>query len=224
MKCLSLVLLIVIGFAERSHAITQYYKENLPYQWMSQSNRFYHQLDFKFSPRFVKHYGADYRLTYSLGAQAIDLQGSYLKTTWGALSVPPSNSHIGGDSEGILTDPNSQLSVPRSDTDPWTQWIVELGYSYRGRLIPLDATRWIQAARVSLGYTGIRDTLHALGFSGITLNAEFSLWYPIRPKIMMGPTLGYRHGWVNLDGAPKSNLNRLPIATLEAALGLCFQI
>lgn len=195
------------------------YTENIPYTWMTQPYRFYHQVDFRFSPLFMKRFGADYRLNYSLGASAVDLEIAYFTSRWGAMSVPATDTE-----SAAAGTPGSQLALPRSDQDSWNQWIAEIGYSYRGRIVPLNERFWMQSARVALGYTGLQDQANSLKFSGISINAEFSLWYPILPRVMMGPTFGWRYGWMHLNGAPSLDVNRLPYTALEASLGAQFKL
>lgn len=198
------------------------FKENLAYQWLTQNHLFFHHLNFNFSPFLAKHLGASYRLEYSLGPQAIDLQGSFLSSSWRALSVNPSDAHALEDNEGIISDPASEISRTRGQNDPFSQWMASVGYSYRGRLVPISAKTWMQSARFSVGYTGVTDTNRSLKYSGFFINAEFSILMTVSSKILAGPTMGYRHGWVHLDGKPASNMTRLPIATLEAGLGIVF--
>jgi len=195
------------------------YAENAPYQWMTQPYRFSHQVDLRFSPALGKRQGIDYRLSYNLGPSAIDIQVNYLSSKWSALSVPASESDSLNDAELILGDPGSELSRARKDSDSWTQWIYELGYSYRGRLIPVEMRNWTQSARFALGYTKLKDLTHGLGYSGVTVNTEFTLGYGILPKLSIGPTVGLRYGWANLDGVPASNMTRIPLLSLEMTVG-----
>jgi hypothetical protein len=159
-----------------------------------------------------------------MGSSAIDLQGSYKITSWDALSVPASESDLYADASGesLITDPSSELGRVRNAKDAWTQWIAEIGYSFRGRLMPLNARSWMQSARVSVGYTGLTDSVRQWSYAGLSFGTEFGLWYAWRPKILIGPTLGYRFGSVTRSGESALNSKRLPILSLNAALGVNF--
>jgi hypothetical protein len=216
--------ILILLFASQAFCLPSnpLYKENTSYQWLTQMNRIYHHIDFRFSPRLVRHMGLSYRAEYSLGGPALDLQGSYMLSSWQAISVPPSSSHSGGDDEGILGDANSELTRARNGSDPWSQWLLELGYSYRGRLIPVTAKKWTQAARVAFGYTGLSDSVNSKSYSGFSVGVEFSLFYAMNSKMLVGPKFSYRHGWVHLNGVPTSNMTRLPITSFDAGLGVVF--
>ena len=201
------------------------YGENIPYQWMTQPYRFTHQVDLRFSPALGKRQGIDYRLSYSLGPSAIDIQVNYLSSKWSALSAPASDNDIAfEDPELILSDPASEVNRARKDSDSWTQWIYELGYSYRGRVIPMDMRNWTQSSRFAVGYTKLKDLTHGLGYSGVTLNTEYTLGYAIKPMVSIGPTVGLRYGWAHLDGVPTSNTTRIPLLSLEMTVGAQFRL
>ncbi|MBU6154057.1 MAG: hypothetical protein KGP28_07120 [Bdellovibrionales bacterium] len=198
------------------------YPENISHQWLTGMNRFYHHVDIRFSPRMIRHYGASYRLEYSLGGRAIDLQGTFLLSSWDAMSVPPNQTSAETDPGGLITDPGTEVGRSRNPKDPWNQWLIELGYSYRGRLIPIEAKKWVQAARVAFGYTGIRDVNQEKSYSGFSVNVEFSMFYALNPRFQVGPKFSYRYGWAHLNGVPTSNFTRIPIASFDAALGVVF--
>jgi hypothetical protein len=200
------------------------YKENQAVQAATQPKRFSHLFSIDFSPRLIRHYGGSYRLIYSMGSTAIDLQGSYKMTSWDALSVPASETDLNDDLDGesLITDPSSEFGRVRSAKDAWTQWIAEIGYSFRGRLVPMSARSWMQSARVSIGYTGLTDSVHQLSYAGLSLGTEFGVWYAWRPKILIGPTLGYRFGSVSRSGESALNSKKIPIISLNAALGVNF--
>jgi hypothetical protein len=218
-------LLLLFLFPIRAFSLAPYsiYPENTAYQIQTKVNRLYHHVDFRFSPRLIRHFGASYRAEYSMGGRAIDLQGSFLLSSWNALSVPPSADDLSADEDSLISDPSTEVGAPRSGSDRWTQWILEAGYSYRGRLVlPIEAKRWTQAARFALGYTGLSDGVNDKRYSGPSINFEISVYYALSQKVLFGPKISYRHGWVHLNGTPTSNLTRVPISTLDMALGLVF--
>ncbi len=213
------LLLISLATGTSAHS-TILYKENTSYSWFTQSYRFYHQVDLHLQPLLSKQIGGDYRMTYSLGETAIDLQATYLATTWKSISTPTDiNSGIGG----AFDDPTAQINLKRNAADAWTQFLFELGYSYRGRLVPMDAKKWLQTARASFGYTSLKDQTHHNTFSGPSFGTEFSLWYQLYPKILIGPTLGYRFGWAYLSGASHTDANRIPLVSLNTSIGTVFK-
>jgi hypothetical protein len=202
------------------------YSENIPLQWMNQAYRFSHQVGLRFSPALGKRQGLDYRLTYSLGPSAVDFQVTYLSSKWSALSVPGSDSDFDviNDPGQVSTDPNAEINRARSASDSWTQWIYELGYSYRGRLIPLESRKWMQSARFALGYTRLKDLTHGLSYSGASISTDFMIGYSILPKVILGPSLGIRSGWAYLDGVPASSATQIPLLSLEMTLGAQIRI
>ena len=222
MKPWILLLSLLLPFAGHAATRNPMYPENISYQWLAGVNRFNHHIDLRFSPRMVRHYGASYRLEYSLGGRALDLQGTFLLSSWDAMSVPPSLGSQENNEGGLVDNPVAEVALPRNARDPWNQWILELGYSYRGRLIPIEATKWSQAARAAFGYTGLKDITNNKSYSGFSVNVEFSMYYALNQKFQIGPKLSYRYGWAHLNGVPTSNLTRLPIASFDAALGLVF--
>ena len=199
-----------------------FYKENTAYQWITQKYRFTHHLDFRLLPGVKSGMGGSYRLAYSLGEYAIDLQAVYDESSWGVLfpsggitfPLPPSPA---------ADDPSSQLNLPRNASDPWKVLLFEAGISYRGRLIPLKATKWIQSSRLSAGRLMLMDKANGLAFSGFGLNVEFSIWYQLLPKVLIGPTFGFRGGWAFLDGNPNVDTNRIPIRMLQTTFGTVFR-
>jgi hypothetical protein len=200
------------------------YKENVAVQAATQPRRFSHLVSFDFSPRLIRHYGGSYRLVYSMGSTALDLQGTYKMTSWDALSVPPSESDLNTDaySQSLINNPSTELGRVRGAKDAWSQWIAELGFSFRGRLIPMGARNWMQSARVSVGYTGLTDTVNQLSYAGLSFGTEFGIWYSWRPKVLIGPSIGYRFGSVTRTGESALNSRRLPILSVNAAIGVNF--
>jgi hypothetical protein len=188
---------------------------------MTQAYRFSHQVGLRFSPALGKRQGLDYRLSYSLGQAAVDLQVSYLSSKWSALSVPGSDSDVSllNDPAQISANPNAEINRSRSASDSWTQWIYELGYSYRGRLIPLESRNWMQSARFAVGFTRLSDLTHGLSYSGASISTEFMLGYSLMPKVLIGPSAGIRSGWAFLNGVPASSETRIPLLSLEMTLG-----
>jgi hypothetical protein len=166
--------------------------------------------------------GGSYRLAYSLGEHAVDLQVAYDQTRWGAI-YPSMDYPLSGYSGPAVTDPASQVNLPRNASDRWTVLIAEAGLSYRGRLVPRTATKWIQSGRISGGRMMLTDQANGLSFSGLTLNVEVSVWYQLLPKLLIGPTLGYRYGWAYLNGQPNVDTNRIPVRMLQATLGTVFR-
>jgi hypothetical protein len=219
------MLMALITFVPSASQGTTLYPESSAYQWITQSYRLYHQVDFKFSPSLGHHFGGDYRLTYSLGEMALNLQGSYLASSWKYVSTPISKAEFdtssGGD--GVVNNTSAQVNLPRNDNDPWIRASAELGYSYRGRLTPFDR-KWIQSARVSAGYMQLTDQINNLKFTGPTFNVECSIWYQLSSKILIGPTIGYRFGWARRTGGNGLNSDRIPTVTLESALGTVFKL
>ena len=209
---------LALPFAAEASSL---YTENVPFQRMTQAFRLSHQVGLRFSPALGKRQGLDYRLTYSLGPSAVDVQISYLTSQWSALSVPGSDSDLGlgNDPAQISLDPNAEINRARSSADSWTQWIYELGYSYRGRLIPLEYRNWMQSARFGLGYTRLKDLAHGLSYSGVSISTEFMIGYALLPNVVMGPGLGIRSGWAHLDGVPANSSTRIPLLSLEMTLG-----
>jgi hypothetical protein len=69
----------------------------------------------------------------------------------------------------------------------------------------------------------LTDQANGLSFSGLTLNVEVSVWYQLLPKLLIGPTLGYRYGWAYLNGQPNVDTNRIPVRMLQATLGTVFR-
>jgi hypothetical protein len=220
-----LALALVIGISTPADAQNiSLYRENFAVQSATQPRRFSHLLSFDFSPRMIRHYGGSYRLIYSFGSTALDLQGAYKLTSWDALGVPASDSDLYADAsnQNLIPDPSSEFGRIRSARDAWSQWIAEIGLSYRGRLVPGRARNWMQSARVSIGYTGLTDTVNRLRYSGLNFGTEFGLWYAWKPKILIGPSIGYRFGSVSRSGESALNSRRLPILSLNASLGVNF--
>jgi hypothetical protein len=69
----------------------------------------------------------------------------------------------------------------------------------------------------------LMDKANGLAFSGFGLNVEFSIWYQLLPKLLIGPTFGYRGGWAFLDGNPNVDTNRIPIRMLQTTFGTVFR-
>jgi hypothetical protein len=215
-----LALFSILFLGNPSVAAEPFYKENTAYQWITQKYRFAHHLDFRYMNGFNPGMGGSYRLAYSLGEHAVDLQVAYDQTRWGAI-FPSLDS--GTYSGPAVTDPASQVNLPRNASDRWTVLIAEAGLSYRGRLVPRTATKWIQSGRISGGRMMLTDQANGLSFSGLTLNVEVSVWYQLLPKLLIGPTLGYRYGWAYLNGQPNVDTNRIPVRMLQATLGTVFR-
>lgn len=223
-----LALIAQNAFAVYEHSDAKIYSENVPYQWVTQKNQFYQQIDLKFSPLLYKRYGLSYRISYSMGPSAIDLQGSYFVTNWRAISAPITQAELNAASfyepGGVSDQQGSQINVLRQRDDPWTQWILEFGYSYRGRLVPLNERFWMQSARFSVGYTGLTDKNADLSFKGFTFNTEFMMMYQVNPNFLLGPTIGYRWGWAYLSGREQTLFNRIPLLSLDSSIGAIFKL
>ena len=219
------LVLISMGFyliGGTSFATEPFYKENSAYQWITQKYRFSHHLDFRYMNGFNPGMGGSYRLAYSLGEYSVDLQASYDQTRWGALgALQPDNGAT--PSGPAVSDPTSQLNLPRNASDQWKAMLLEAGLSYRGRLTPRTATKWMQNSRISAGQIRLTDEANSLSFTGLTVNVEFSIWYQLLPKVLIGPTFGYRFGWAYLNGQPNVETNRIPIQMLQATLGTVFR-
>jgi hypothetical protein len=216
------ILLSFLAPTHSAHGTEPFYKENTAYQWITQRHRFTHHVDFRYLSGLSASFGGSYRLAYSLGEYAVDLQGSYDRTQWGSLgALPPDNSTV--PTGTAVSDPSSQINLPRNAADKWTALLIETGLSYRGRLVPRTATKWIQNSRLSFGRVMLSDQANALSFTGISMNVEFSIWYQLLPKLLIGPTFGYRFGWAFLDGSPNVETNRIPIQMLQATLGTVFR-
>jgi hypothetical protein len=203
-------------------ATEPFYKENTAYQWITQKYRFTHHLDFRLLPGVKSGMGGSYRLAYSLGEYAFDLQAAYDESSWGVI-FPSGGLTLPLPSSPAADDPNSQLNLPRNASDPWRTLVIEAGISYRGRLVPFKATKWIQSSRISAGRLMLMDKANGLAFSGFGLNVEFSIWYQLLPKLLIGPTFGYRGGWAFLDGNPNVDTNRIPIRMLQTTFGTVFR-
>jgi hypothetical protein len=220
LRTLSLLSLLLLA-PSKVRATEPFYKENTAYQWITQKYRFTHHLDYRFDPGLGKSFGGSYRLAYSLGEYAVDLQFIYDRTSWGVISpAAPGTAWTGT----ATTDPASQYNVARSVSDPWTLMNLETGISYRGRLLPRTAFKWIQSGRMSLGYVRMKDGATGLSFAGPGINFEASIWYQVLPKLLIGPTFGYRFGWGYLMGQPNVETNRLPFLQFQATLGTVFRI
>ena len=217
--------LLTIGFSllgGTSYATEPFYKENTAYQWITEKYRFSHHLDFRYMNGFNPGIGGSYRLAYSLGEYSVDLQASYDQTRWGALgALQPDNSTA--PTGPAVSDPTSQLNLPRRASDPWKALLIEAGLAYRGRLTPRTAVKWMQSSRISAGRAMLTDGANGLSFSGMTVNVECSIWYHLLPKVLIGPTFGYRFGWAFLNGQPNVETNRIPIQMLQATLGTVFR-
>jgi hypothetical protein len=216
----SLILTSTFLLVGPAFATEPFYKENTAYQWITQKYRFSHHLDFRYMNGFNPGIGGSYRLAYSLGEHAVDLQVAYDRTYWGSL-FPSIDS--GSYSGAAVSDPASQLNLPRNASDKWKVLLAEMGLSYRGRLIPRTATKWMQNSRISAGQIRLTDEANSLSFTGLTVNVEFSIWYQLLPKVLIGPTFGYRFGWAYLNGQPNVDTNRIPVKMLQATLGTVFR-
>ncbi len=214
------VLILSILLAGPSLASEPFYKENTAYQWITQKYRFSHHLDFRYMNGFNPGTGGSYRLAYSLGEHAVDLQVAYDQTRWGAIFPSLDTGTYSG--QGVL-DPASQINLPRNASDKWSVLITEAGLSYRGRLVPRTATKWIQSGRISGGRMMLTDQANGLSFTGVTVNVEVSIWYQLMPKLLIGPTFGYRYGWAYLNDQPNVDTNRIPVRMLQATLGTVFR-
>jgi hypothetical protein len=196
-----------------------FYKENTAYQWITQNYRFSHQVDYRFHSDIAGSFGANYRLSYSLGEYAVDLQAIFDRTNWDAIfPVTP-----GTPPTGPAVSENSQYNRPRNATDKWTLLTLESGLSYRGRLVPGTATKWIQSSRVSAGYVRLFEQASGLQFAGPSINFEASVWYQLLPKVLIGPTIGYRFGWGYLMGKPNLELDRIPFRQFQLNFGTVFR-
>jgi hypothetical protein len=217
-----LILASSLLFGVSSLATEPFYKENTAYQWITQKYRFSHHLDFRYMNGLNPGMGGSYRLAYSLGEHAVDLQVAYDQTRWGAI-FPSMDYPLFPYTGPAVTDPNSQVNLPRNASDKWTVLIAEAGLSYRGRLVPRTATKWIQSGRISGGRMMLTDQTNGLSFSGLTVNVEVSVWYQLLPKLLIGPTFGYRFGWAYLNDQPNVDTNRIPVRMLQATLGTVFR-
>jgi hypothetical protein len=202
------------------------YAENAAYQFLSETGRFYNQVNLDFSPQLLKRFGGSYRLIYGLGLTAVDLQLGYLSTNWRGVSTNISQSELAASQLGTIPsiNPGAELTRARSEQDPWSRMLVEVGYGVRGRLSASGASRWIQSARASLGYAILRDQANSLQFSGVTLGVEAGVMAQMSQNLLFGPSLGYHFGWAHLSSGETNNFNRIPLVSFEGALSMMFRL